>query len=68
MRIRAGFAGSPAGAWTIDSRKIVTVEDLWDYVESHHWLPILHLDDEGVLVPKVLNTRMLTTITVLDDE
>ncbi len=65
MRIRAGFAGSPVGDWTLDSQEIVTVEDLWDYVETHHWLPILHRGAGGVLVPKVLNTRMLTTITML---
>lgn len=65
MRIRAGFAASPPGEWTINDFN--TVEDLWSYIESHHWLPVLSRNSEGELKPRVLNTRLLTTITVLHE-
>ena len=78
MRIRAGFAASPPGVWTIDTPEIVTIEDLWLYIEARQWLPVVDKSatmtsptDQHTIIrerTRMLNTRLLTTITVISDE
>ncbi len=62
--IREYMVGLPLKGW--QRSEFRNSDDLFNYMNTHHWLPVIHRGPNGVQA-RALNTRLLTSVRVIDE-